>query len=157
MSSKVGAFIVLVAVFGVASFAFIATTKTNFKPSDKLVINIDSDSNSKPQTQTLTIPESKPTASSVIYSANVSYNVPENNETLALTISVSNGIVSDVNIVQSKTGRKSANYQTNFEKSYKQFVIGKQLKDINLSRVGGASITTNAFMEAIKAVQKQAL
>jgi uncharacterized protein with FMN-binding domain len=174
MSSKLGAVIVLIAVFGVGALAFMSVNRHDKKPSDSLTINIQRNNEEtsdipnpiavSPKTATtnpspLTKPENQitPKNQAVVYSANVSYDVPENNETLALTISISNGLVTDVNVSQSKTGRKSANYQTNFEKSYKQFVIGKQLKDINLSRVGGASITTNAFMEAIKAVQKQAL
>ena len=138
MSGRIGAFIVLVVVFGIGAFAFFSTNKLETKESINTETKVTSTNNST-------------------YTTNVSYQVPESTETLGLTISVLNGTVTDVNVSLSKNKGKSINYQNNFEKSYKQFVVGKQLKDINLSRVGGASVTTKAFMDAIKAVQKQAL
>lgn len=43
-----------------------------------------------------------------------------------------------------------------FEKAFRSEVVGKYMDDINLSRVGGASLTTNAFNNALKDIKEQA-
>ncbi|KXJ97864.1 MAG: hypothetical protein UZ19_OD1000928 [Parcubacteria bacterium OLB19] len=50
-------------------------------------------------------------------------------------------------------GNKETGYQhplqERFDGAYKTQVVGKRLEDISLSRVGGASLTSKAFNEAI--------
>lgn len=43
-----------------------------------------------------------------------------------------------------------------FEKAFRSEVVGQYVDDINLSRVGGASLTTNAFNNALKDIKEQA-
>ena len=56
-------------------------------------------------------------------------------------------------------GNKETGYQhplqERFDAVYKTEVVGKKLTDINLSRVGGASLTSKAFNEAVADIIKQ--
>lgn len=86
------------------------------------------------------------------YQTTVNYEVPEKNQTLTLSLTLQNNIVINSVVTQSMHG-KSREYQEDFEKSYKVKIIGKNINDINLSRIGGASLTTNAFNQAINIIK----
>lgn len=87
------------------------------------------------------------------YSTSVSYEVPNGTQSMSVTLILENGIIISANTTHSMTG-KSASYQKNFQSSYQNQVIGKNINNINLSRVGGASITTNAFNQAIYSIRQ---
>jgi len=100
------------------------------------------------------ISKPRPQAPSVYsYATSISYNVPNGGQTMDVNISLQNKVVVSVSISQSKRGGTSAEYQQNFQNSYKSYVVGKNINDISLSRVGGASLTTNAFNKAINSIK----
>lgn len=82
-------------------------------------------------------------------STKVNYSVPNSTQSLGVTITLQNNIVISVSTTHSYGG-KSKKYQQNFENNYKSQVIGKNINNLNLSRVSGASLTTNAFNQAIR-------
>lgn len=84
-------------------------------------------------------------------SATVSFQVPENNtNTLTVNITQDNGVITDVSYSESTRDRESSEYYSSFVKSFKtSSVVGKKISDVSLSRVGGASLTTAAFMNAL--------
>jgi uncharacterized protein with FMN-binding domain len=90
-----------------------------------------------------------------IYDTEVSYRVPSGEENIKVSITIDKDVISDIKVNLSKTDKQSLEYQTGFENSYKSLVLGKNIKEVNLSRVGGASLTTNAFMEAIKSISQK--
>ncbi len=89
------------------------------------------------------------------YTVNTGYRAPGNaNHTMAVTFTVKNDIVTATSIVYG--GDKvdqSSNYQSRFGNTYQSQVIGKKLDGIKLSRVGGASLTSNAFNDAVAKVK----
>jgi uncharacterized protein with FMN-binding domain len=89
------------------------------------------------------------------YDTEVSYRVPSGEENIKVSITIDKDVISDIKVNLSKTDKQSLEYQTGFENSYKSLVLGKNIKEVNLSRVGGASLTTNAFMEAIKSISQK--
>jgi hypothetical protein len=64
--------------------------------------------------------------------------------------------VTAVNANNSAQGGESASYQDSFSSSLNSKVINKKIDSINLSAVGGASLTTDAFMLAFGTIQSQA-
>ncbi len=80
-----------------------------------------------------------------------SYNVPNGDtENLSVTVKLTNGVISDISFAMTPTNRESAEYYNKFKSSFqKSTVVGKTLSGVSLSRVGGASLTTNAFNKAI--------
>jgi uncharacterized membrane protein len=90
------------------------------------------------------------------YSATIEYRVPapeQNSITVNLTIE--NGIVTEADAKNIANSPQSLQYDNRFINSYKTEVIGKKLSDINLSRVGGASLTSSAFNAAIANIKAQ--
>jgi hypothetical protein len=84
-------------------------------------------------------------------STSVTYPVPEEHtNTLSVTVVLSKGIITDVTFSENPTNGESREYYEKFTRSFnKSAVVGKTLKDVSLSRVGGASLTTKAFNDAL--------
>lgn len=83
--------------------------------------------------------------------ATVGYSVPNGDtENLAVTVTLTNGTISDISFSMTPTNKESSEYYNKFKNSFpKSQIIGKTLSGVSLSRVGGASLTTNAFNKAI--------
>lgn len=83
------------------------------------------------------------------HSTIVTYFTPANNEyKLDVSLTTESGVITDATIVYSQGAEKDPNAQR-FEEAYKAEVIGKKINELDLSRVGGASLTTAAFNEAV--------
>ena len=68
---------------------------------------------------------------------------------MTVSLTLENGVVAAAAIVyDGGEGFSNAN-QERFDAAYKAEVIGKPLTEISLSRVGGASLTSQAFNEAV--------
>ena len=90
------------------------------------------------------------------YSADASYFVPHSSESISVTLSVAGGTVKSVSIQQNPDNGESAAYQAAFRDSYQAYVVGKKLSDIQLSRVSGASLTSEGFNQALDQIRSQA-
>lgn len=92
------------------------------------------------------------------FKTTLSFEVPKGHVD-SLTVSVlvdENGIIKDVNFNQQSSNHESEEYYDRFSSSFsKSSVIGKNINSVSLSRIGGASLTTNAFNDAIKILSKQ--
>jgi hypothetical protein len=104
-----------------------------------------------------------PTAPATTYAdgahtANITYRAPENsNHTMAVTLTLKGDIVTASSITYGgdRVG-ESTQYQNRFMKAYESQVIGKKLDAIKLSRVGGASLTTGGFNNAVAKIKASA-
>jgi hypothetical protein len=92
------------------------------------------------------------------YSAEVTYLAPDTvSYPLKVTLTLENDIVTASEITYPKVAEGvSADYQKQFATTYKTKVVGQPLTAIKLSRVGGASLTTNAWNDAQKKITAQA-
>ncbi len=72
-----------------------------------------------------------------------------------VTLTVEAGIVTDAKVVYDNGEGFSNPNQERFDGAYKALVVGKSLNDISLSRVGGASLTTEAFNQALVSIKAQ--
>ena len=89
------------------------------------------------------------------YSASAGYQVPHGSNTIDLTITMKNGVISALKTSHDYGDRESGMYIDSFDSSIKSVVIGKSL-DMSLSRVGGASLTTHGFEDALATIANQA-
>jgi hypothetical protein len=101
------------------------------------------------------IPE--PTAvTAATFTEKVSYLTPARTEhKMDITLTVDAGVVTDASIVYDEGEGFSNQHQERFDAAYKAEVIGKTLSEISLSRVGGASLTTTAFNDAVAKIAAQ--
>lgn len=90
------------------------------------------------------------------YTTSVTYFTPMQSEYhLDVTLTLASDVVVDANIVYSNGAEKDPNAQR-FEAAYQAEVIGMDIDSLNLSRVGGASLTTGAFNDALAKIKVQA-
>ena len=89
------------------------------------------------------------------FSANVDYFPEGRSESISVSLKLNGAVVSELSMVNSMNDGKSRMYQLAFESEIQPLVVGKDIKSLNLSRVAGASITTDAFMQAIDKIKSQ--
>ncbi len=90
------------------------------------------------------------------YATDVTYVTPKRDEYgVNVSLILTRDIVTDVKVTYSKGGEKDPN-AARFQAAYKAQVIGKDIDTLNLSRVGGASLTTAAFNNALVNIKADA-
>lgn len=108
-------------------------------------------------TGTSTVTTTKTTYKDGTYSFGLSYRVPAGDvEKIDSTIKVTNDTITSLSIKYTATNQKSKGYQSDFDSEIQSAVVGKKISTLNLSSVGGASLTTDAFMKGIAQIQSQA-
>lgn len=85
----------------------------------------------------------------------VSFFTPGEQNRITVSVTLSNNIVTAVSTSYAATRGDSVQYQRSFDSQYKSQVIGKNISSIHLSRVGGATLTTQAFNNAITQIKAQ--
>lgn len=90
------------------------------------------------------------------YTSHVTYRTPERDTyTMDVTLTIKNDIVTASNIIYGN-GAERDSYARRFNNSYESVVVGKDIDTVSLSRVGGASLTTRAFTEAVTKIKTEA-
>lgn len=90
------------------------------------------------------------------YEATGSYDTPEGTESIDVSVTLENGVVSASSATNQARGVESKFYTENFIGSYRSFVVGKQLDEVRLGIVAGSSLTPNGFNKAIESIKQQA-
>jgi uncharacterized protein with FMN-binding domain len=90
------------------------------------------------------------------YSASASYFVPAGQESIKVNLTLSDGTISDVSVVNSESDHDSAEFQADFTNGYKAQVVGKKISGLQISSVAGASDTTDGFNEALTKIASEA-
>lgn len=91
------------------------------------------------------------------YTNTVSYNVPHGaSNSIAVTLVVSGGKISSVKTNSNYSDGQSSYYISSFESSVSSDASGQPLSSYSPSQIGGASLTTYAFSNAIDNIRSQA-
>ena len=91
------------------------------------------------------------------YTATVRYNVPHGAQNqIALTLTVAGSKITAVKTSDNYTDRESGMYVNSFESSVSSDATGQPIASYSPSRVGGASLTTMAFSDAIDQIRTAA-
>lgn len=138
-----------------------STTETNITENEKVeekpvaetpkpVVTSTSVAEKPPASTPTTVSQTK------TYTAEETYFVSNKKYTVDVTLDVKDGVVinSDVMYGNKETGYQHP-LQERFDGAYKTQVVGKKLDNISLSRVGGASLTSKAFNEAVANIINQ--
>lgn len=136
---------------GVSDITGQISTGTTVTPTNTTTGGTQGTTNSNSNTNTNTNIGTVTTNTSSTKKTNVNYLVPEGDtENLSVTVTITNGIISDISFSMTPTNKESSEYYNKFKNSFpKSQVVGKTVSGVSLSRVGGASLTTNAFNKAI--------
>ncbi len=87
------------------------------------------------------------------FTETIGYDPEGRSETITVSVTLSENIVTELTSIHSMNDGKSRRYQMNFEAEIQPLVVGKDIKTLQLSRVAGASVTTDAFMQAIEVIR----
>ena len=158
--------VAVVAIIAVASYLInssnqssYSSTATDSTQTQTTTDNTNTVVNTPPVVPTTQNPSPAPKISVYkdgTYSAIGSYVSPEGGESVGVTLTLKSDMVVDSTVTPNAQDGTSANYQKVFISGYKQYVIGKKISDINLTRVSGASLTPQGFNDAISKIEVQA-
>lgn len=91
-----------------------------------------------------------PVATAVTHSQTVSYSTPEGSVPVSFSVTVKSGVITAASST-TKVGGTSGYYQDTFASKVSAAVVGKKVAGLNLSTIGGASLTTTAFEKFVAA------
>jgi len=87
------------------------------------------------------------------YTASGTYKTPQTTETVNVTLTLKNGIVTDTSMTGSPVVPNSIRFQGQFIANYKPLVIGKSIDTLNLTNVSGSSLTSGGFNDAVAKIK----
>lgn len=90
------------------------------------------------------------------YSASGQYATPESVETIEVTLTLADDVITDVEVTGDPQARESQEYQSRFIGGIADEVVGKSIDDISVTRVAGSSLTSGGFNQAVDAIKADA-
>jgi uncharacterized protein with FMN-binding domain len=144
-------FIVIVIVIVVGSTLYFNKTKKTASQTVQETVSVQNSGSANP-----TVSSSISAYKDGTYSADGSYSAPGGVETIGVTITLKNDVITDSSVTDKSVDRESREYQDNFAANYKQFVIGKNISSVQLDKVSSSSLTPNGFNKAIQQIESQA-
>jgi uncharacterized protein with FMN-binding domain len=159
--SKIIAGAVTIAAVALIAIAASMFTKDDAKQSsensqESKSLQQTADTGSTNETTPTTTTNSDSTYKDGTYTDSETYRTEGGQEGLTVTLTVANNTVSSVSIQQDPSNHESEEYQSIFETSYQSKIVGKALSNLQLSRISGASDTTNSFNDALDAIRAKA-
>ena len=91
-----------------------------------------------------------------LYVSTQDYQSPNGTETIDVTITLSKDIIIAVDVVGHGTSPDSKLHQKQFRDGIAGVVVGKDIDDIDVHKVGGSSLTSEGFNEAVEIVKADA-
>lgn len=90
------------------------------------------------------------------YTATGDYDSPAGPESILVTLTLQDGVIVNSNVVSEAPDAHSQGYQEKFISGYKQYVIGKNIDQVNLGAVSGSSLTPQGFNNAVGTIKTEA-
>jgi len=92
-----------------------------------------------------------------VYKASGTYTSPANQETIDVSVTLKNGVVTDATFKGNGVNKTTIKLQEKFSQGFKEQVVGKAIDEIALTVVNGSSLTPKGFMDALEKAKQQAL
>ncbi len=131
-----------------------------------LVLNSDSDSLTQEDTQTAEVSQVEESATAAVaaeftdgtFTSNSTYRVPNGDEeAISVEIVLANNEIVSLEFDVQATNSTSEQWQGRFSPLIEDAVVGEDLEEADVSRLGGASLTSAAFNDLLDDVRAQAL
>jgi hypothetical protein len=90
-------------------------------------------------------------------STTVNFSVPKGHtDSMSVTATVKDRVITNISFDQQSSNHESEEYYQRFESRFSTAsVVGKNIGSVSISRVGGATLTTNAFNHALSNLASQ--
>lgn len=90
------------------------------------------------------------------YTATGGYTSPGGPQSVGVTVTLSNDVITALNVDISHTKGTSKDFQEKFVSGIDEIVVGKNIDDLDVSKVAGSSLTSGGFNEAIAEIKNEA-
>lgn len=90
------------------------------------------------------------------YEAEGSYESPGGEESIAVELTVSDDVVTDVTVTPQASGGNAARYQEEFASGIADEVVGQELSGLSVDKVSGSSLTGDGFNAALDQIRADA-
>lgn len=91
------------------------------------------------------------------YTATGSYIPPSNTkEEVTVSLTLSGGIVTELNVSTSGNHPTSKRYQAEFTDGVQEQVVGKPIDGLNVDKIASSSLTSSGFNKALDAIMSEA-
>ncbi len=90
------------------------------------------------------------------YTAEGAYQTPETVEEISVTLTLEDGVVTEVAVTGDPQARETEQYQGEFIDGIAEEVVGVAVDDLDVSRVAGSSLTSGGFNSAVDEIKSQA-
>lgn len=90
------------------------------------------------------------------YDAEGSYSTPGGQESIAVELTVADGVVTDVTVTPEATGGNAARFQGEFASGIADEVVGQELAGLSVDKVSGSSLTGDGFNAALDQIRADA-
>lgn len=84
------------------------------------------------------------------------YISPGGAESIDVTVTIANEIITAASVKGSAIRGNAKDYQDAFISGFKSSVVGKDVREVSLTRTAGASLTSNGFNNAYKLIKADA-
>lgn len=90
------------------------------------------------------------------YTASADYASPNGTETVEVTVTLADGVITEVEAVGDGDNPNSRRYQGEFADGIADVVVGKRIDEIQVDKVAGSSLTSAGFTKAIDEIKADA-
>jgi uncharacterized protein with FMN-binding domain len=90
------------------------------------------------------------------YEATGTYTSPNGKEEIDVSLTLAGDVITAVTVTPEATNPNSVNYQNQFADGIAAVVVGKDIDEIDVSRVAGSSLTSGGFNEAVETIKSEA-
>ncbi len=90
------------------------------------------------------------------YTATGNYVSPGGAEELGVQVTLKDGIITDAEVDSKATRPNSVKFQGLFVSGYQPLVVGKNIDEVQLTKVSGSSLAPGGFNEALSEIKEQA-
>ncbi|MDQ6985082.1 MAG: FMN-binding protein [Candidatus Dojkabacteria bacterium] len=90
------------------------------------------------------------------YTYTAEYGATDVIESFTITLSLSDGFINEFEFIDQANLGKSKKYNSEFKTAISEKILGKKINSIEIEKIAGASLTTNAFNSAINEIRLEA-
>lgn len=88
-----------------------------------------------------------------VYTAEGSYTSPGGAENIGVTVTLKDGIIENAEIETMGNRPNTVKFQEIFKQNFEQFVIGKNIDEVELDKVSGSSLSPKGFNDALEKIK----
>jgi len=163
VSTWVVILVVVVILGGLLAFLLSNKTEGDNDGFKSPVASTPNNQGSVPTNTAKPAPKSPPTSGTTAsgykngtFSAIGGYDSPAGWDTMSVSLTLSNGVVTNVVVAPDAVASGSQRWVQRFISGVNQVVVGVKLDDLNLTQVSGASLTPQGFNDAVAKIKAQA-